>query len=67
MNAAQYWTQMQTDKNALMSRVERLSTLTLPHICLPLGLPHETTAITNDFTSIGAQLAGHITNKLGRR
>lgn len=65
MNAAQYWTQMQTDKNALMSRVERLSTLTLPHICLPLGLPHETTAITNDFTSIGAQLAGHITNKLG--
>jgi len=28
-------------------------------------MPHETTAITQDFSSIGAQLAGHITNKLG--
>lgn len=55
---------MEADKNALLSRVERLSTLTLPHICIPLGMPHETTAITNDYSSIGAQLAGHITNKL---
>lgn len=59
------WTLMEGKKSDLMRRVERLASLTLPHVCLPLGLTHENTAITYTPGSIGAQLVTHIVNKLG--
>ena len=63
-NASSMWEQMSACRSELMLRCETLSALTLPHICMPQGVTHESYAITHDYSSLGAQAAMHLVNKL---
>jgi Bacteriophage head to tail connecting protein len=56
---------MDGERSPLMFRTERLAALTLPHVCLPLGFNHESTTITYDTGSMGAQAVTFLVNKLG--
>jgi hypothetical protein len=63
-SAATWWEQMNANRSSLMLRCETLSSLTLPHICMPMGMTHENYNLTNDYSSLGAQAAIHLVNKL---
>lgn len=62
---SQCWSRLDGLRSPLMTRTERLAALTLPHVCLPIGFNHESTAITVDSTSIGPRAVTHLINKLG--
>ena len=62
-NAASWWAQMEAGRSSLMLRCETLAGLTLPHICMPLGMTHENYNLTNDYSSLGAQATMHLVNK----
>lgn len=58
------WTKLDGERSDLMLRCEALAALTLPHLCLPLGRPHEASPITYGFSSVGAEATNHLVNKL---
>lgn len=62
--AGSLWAKMDAERADLMLRSEALAALTLPHLCLPLGRPHESTPITYGYTSLGAECTNHLVNKL---
>jgi hypothetical protein len=62
--AQQVWGELDGNKQALMTRVERYASLTIPKLCLPGGFDVESTDQTHDYQSIGAQATNHLTNKV---
>lgn len=63
-NASQIWTALDGKRQAFLTRMERCAAMTIPTLLLPTGHNHESSDVTHDYQSIGAQATNHIVNKL---
>lgn len=63
-SASACWTQLDSTRTSLMTRLERYAALTIPKLNLPNGFNVESTDQTHDYQSIGAQAVNHLTNKI---
>lgn len=61
---AQVWSRLAAIKEPLMKRAENYSSLTVPKLMIPIGNNFESTGITHDYQSLGAQAVNHVTNKI---
>lgn len=64
LSAAQCWMELDGLKTPMMTRIERYAALTIPKICLPMGLDVMSIDQTHDYQSLGAQAVNHLTNKV---
>lgn len=62
--AAGEWSRMDALRGGMMTRLERLSQLTIPWVLPPDDYNAHTTQLTNGHSSLGSQVATHLVNKV---
>lgn len=58
------WHRLRGERGEIERRWEMLASLTIPKVYLPEGITVENSPVVNDFQSVGATAAKHVTNKL---
>ena len=62
--ASEIWTECDTKRSGMLSRVERYAALTIAKVCYPVNFDSDNTDDAHDYQSIGAQAVNHLCNKL---
>ena len=62
--ASQEWEALNAKRTGQLDKIERLAEVTLPHVCTDEDYDSGQDALTNGTTSLGAQAATHLINKL---
>ena len=62
--ASAEWSDLDAKRTGQLDKVERLAEVTLPHVCTDTSFDAGQDALTNGTTSLGAQAATHLINKL---
>lgn len=63
-NAESEWNRLNNLRGGMLQRLERLAKLTIPSVLPPSTYNTEQEQLTNGYTSLGAQAATHLINKL---
>lgn len=61
---SQVWSRLDAIKQPLIKRAENYASLTIPKLLVPEGNNFESTGLTHDYQSLGAQAVNHVTNKI---
>lgn len=64
LTAQERWGKLSADRVSFIGRCEAYSQYTLPKICLPQGYTQDKDELSNDYQSLGAQLANNLSNKM---
>lgn len=64
LNGFQRWNQLNSVRKGFLRRCEEYAAMTIPKECLPNGVNQNSQSIQHDWSSVGAQLVNHLTNKL---
>lgn len=58
------WLTLHQKRRGMLTRFEDYAAVTIPKVCLPDNVDQNTASIQHDWTSVGAQAANHLTNKI---
>lgn len=58
------WSELDSDRQAFLTRCEKYSAFTIPKVCLPQGYNQNNDELQHDYQSVGAQAVNHLSNKL---
>lgn len=56
--------QLEAARNGFIARCELYASYTLPKLCLPKGYDQNSSELSRDFQSVGAQAVNHLANKI---
>lgn len=63
-NGLQRFKQLDAVRQGMIRRFESYASVTVPKVCLPDGVNQNSSSIQHDWTSVGAQLVNHVSNKI---
>ncbi len=63
-NPSAVWARMDADRSSFLHRCERYAALTIPGVCLPMGVDEKNSEMSLDYQSMGAVGVNHFVNKL---